>query len=87
MTIGGFRLYPVVINATDDNDDSENLKVDVYLNGVYQGNASYCCDWRLHEWFWTGKAQGNYQLEVIAEDSSGENASVEIEIWNLRLLP
>jgi len=82
MSIGGFRLNPIIINATDDSDNSEDLIVKVYLNGEEQGNASYCCDWRLHEWFWTGWALGTYTLTVTAEDSFGAVGSDEIDVWN-----
>lgn len=87
MSIGGFRLYPVIINATDDVDNSSDLIVNVFLNGEYQGNATYCCDWRLHEWFWTGLALGNYNLTITAEDSNGAIGSAEMNIWNLCFLP
>jgi len=83
MSIGGFRLYPIIINATDDSDNSSDLIVKIFLNGEEQGNATYCCDWRLHEWFWTGFALGTYTLTVTAEDSFGAISSAEMEVWNL----
>jgi parallel beta-helix repeat protein len=87
ISIGGFRLRPIIINAVDDIFDSEDLFVKVYLNGEEQGNASYCCDWRLHEWFWTGFALGNYNLTITAEDPFGEIGIAEIKIWNFCFLP
>jgi len=86
MSIGGFRLYPVIINATDDIDKSEKLTVNVYLNGEYQGNASYCCDWKKHEWFWTGWALGTYNLTITAKDSFGATGSANIDVWNFCLI-
>ena len=87
ISLGGFKLRPVIINATDDIDNSEDLIVKVYLNGEEQGNASYCCDWRLHEWFWTGRANGIYTLTITAEDSFGAIGSDEIWVRNLCFLP
>ena len=87
MSIGGFRLNPIIINATDDVDNSEDLIVKIYLNGEEQGNASYCCDWRLHEWFWTEFALGAYTLTVTAEDSFGVIGSAEMDVWNFCFLP
>jgi hypothetical protein len=87
MSLGGFRLRPVIINATDDFDESEDLIVNVYLNGEYQGNASYCCDWRKHEWFWTGWALGNYILKITVEDSQGEIVRAEMKVFNFCFLP
>ncbi|MFW6119862.1 MAG: hypothetical protein ACOC80_03045, partial [Petrotogales bacterium] len=83
MSIGGFRLYPIIINATDDIDNSEDLMVKVYLNGEEQSNASYCCDWKLYEWFWRGRAFGTYNLTITAEDCFGAIGSAEMGIWNL----
>jgi hypothetical protein len=87
LSFGGFRLNPIIINATDDFDKSEDILVNVYLNGEYQGNASYCCDWRKHEWFWTGWALGTYNLNVTAEDSFGAINSTEMNVWNFCFIP
>ena len=70
-----------------DFDESEDLVVNVYLNGEYQGNASYCCDWRKHEWFWTGWALGNYILKITVEDSQGEIVRAEMKVLNFCFLP
>jgi len=87
MSIGGFRLKPVIINATDDFDNSEDLTLNVFLNGELQGNASYCCDWGKHEWFWTGLAFGIYNLTITAEDTNGASNSIEMIVSNFCLLP
>ncbi len=87
ISLGGFRLRPIIINATDDIDVSEDLIVNIYLDGEYQGNASYCCDWRKHEWFWTGWGFGNYILKITAEDSQGAIGSVEIKVCYFCFLP
>jgi hypothetical protein len=83
IAFGGFKLRPVIINATDDIDNSSDLLVKVYLDGEYKGNASYCGDWKLHEWFWTGPAQGVYTLAITGEDSFGAIGSDEMRIRNL----
>ncbi len=82
MSLGGFRLRPIMISAFDDFDRSEDLIVKVYLNGEEQGYAYYYNDWKLHEWYWTGKAFGIYNLSITAEDSYGKVGSVEMEVWN-----
>ncbi len=87
LALGGFRLRPVIINATDDFDNREDLVVKIYLNGELKGEASYCCDWKLHEWFWTGLAIGNYKLKVTAEDLERNNNSVEIDVSNFCFIP
>jgi hypothetical protein len=87
VSIGGFRLRPVIINATDDIDESENLSVKIFINGEEKGDAIYCCDWKLHEWFWTGFSLGKYKLKVVVEDSGKNKNQCEIEIWNFCILP
>ena len=87
MSLGGFRLRPIIISAIDDFDSSEDLIVKVYLNGVEQGDAYYCNDWKLYEWYWTGKAFGTYNLSITAEDSFGELGSIEMEVWNFCFIP
>jgi len=87
ISIGGFRLYPVIINATDDIDNSEDLKVNIYLNGEYEGNASFCYDWKLHEWFWTGLALGVYNLTVTVEDSFGAIGISKMDVFNFCFIP
>ena len=84
INIGGFRRRPIIIKATDDIDNRENLTVKVYLNGIEQGEAIYYCDWKLHEWFWTTSALGTYNLTITAEDSFGEKNSAKIYVWNFR---
>ena len=87
VSFGGFRMRPIIINATDDFTNRENLTVTVYINDVLQGEALYCCDWNLHEWFWTGLSLGNYKLKFTAEDLSGNTNSVEIDVWNFCFIP
>jgi Fe-S cluster biogenesis protein NfuA len=87
VSIGGFRYQPIIINASDDFDNASDLIVKIFLDGELQGDASYCCDWKLFEWFWTGFAIGKYQLMVTAEDSFGAVSSDTLEIWNLCVLP
>jgi parallel beta-helix repeat protein len=87
MSIGGFRLRPILIYVIDDFDKSEYLTVKVFLNGEEKGNASYCFDWELHEWYWTGKAFGTYDLTITAEDSLGEVGTAEMKVWNFCFIP
>jgi len=86
ISIGGFRVRPIIISAYDEFDRSEDLIVKVYLDDVEQGTACYCSDWELHEWFWTGKAFGKYNLKITVEDSFDAVSSVEMEVWNFCLI-
>jgi parallel beta-helix repeat protein len=86
VSIGGFRIRPIIINAYDDIDKSEDLTVKVFINGEEKGIACYCNDWRLHEWFWTEKAFGIYNLLITAEDSLGDISSVEMKVFNICLI-
>jgi len=87
MTLGGFRLRPITINAIDDFDRSEDLIVKIYINGEEKGIAYYCNDWKLHEWFWTGWALGSHNLKITAEDSFGKVGTNEMEVWNFCFIP
>ena len=87
LSLGGFRSRPVIINVADDFDNREDLIVKVYLNGEEQGDASFCCEWKLHEWFWTGWALGNFLLNVTAKDTYGSIGSTQIDIWNFCIFP
>jgi parallel beta-helix repeat protein len=82
ITIGGFRLRPIIIDANDEFDRSEDLIVKVYIDDVEKGTACYCNDWELHEWFWEEKAFGKYNLKITVEDSFGAVSSTEIDVWN-----
>ncbi|KYK20452.1 hypothetical protein AYK21_01385 [Thermoplasmatales archaeon SG8-52-2] len=82
FTLGGFRLNPIIINAKDEFDKSESLIVKVYLDDVEKGYAYFCNDSDLHEWFWKGRAFGNYNLKITVEDSFGDIGSTEIDVWN-----
>lgn len=86
VSIGGFRLQPIIINATDDYDDKEDLMVKVYLNDI-ERNVTYNDDCELYEWKWTGFAIGTFNLTVTATDAYDGNSSIEMEIWNFCILP
>ena len=68
------------------SDNSQFLNVKIYINGEEKGNANYCEDLNLHEWFWKEKAIGPYILTITAEDSFKEIGSTEIIVWNLCLI-
>lgn len=59
----------------------------VDLEGEFQGNASYCCDWKLHEYFWHGQTFGKYNLTITAENPLGTIGFNEMEIFNICFLP
>ena len=87
VSIGGFRLWPIIVNVTDDVDDSSDLTVTIYLNDEEQGNMSYCPDCGHHEWKWTGWALGTYNLTITAEDLSNNIGSIDFEVWNFCFIP
>lgn len=86
VSIGGFRLQPIIINATDDYDDKADLMVKIYLNDV-ERNVTYNDDRELYEWKWTGFAVGTFNLTVTATDAYDGNISIEMEIWNFCIIP
>jgi len=86
VSFGGFRFRPVIINATDNEDDNENLTVRIFIDGKEKGIATYCCDWKLYEWFWTGFSFGKYFLKVEVEDSFGNKINRETKVWNFCII-
>ena len=87
LTIGGFRLKPVLIKTVDDTDISEDLTVKIYINGDEKVTAGYNHNLDYHEWYWTGFALGIYELTVTAEDSLGETGTFETDIFNFCFIP
>ncbi|MEF8847739.1 MAG: hypothetical protein V5A68_01230, partial [Candidatus Thermoplasmatota archaeon] len=54
MGFGGFRLRPLQFIAEDDNDESKNLEVKVFIDGEKHGDAEYNPNSGYHEIKWTG---------------------------------
>ena len=82
ISIGGFKLNPIIINAKDEFDLSKELIVKVFIDNEEMGYAYYCNDLELHEWYWKEKAFGKYNLKITVEDTFGAEASEEINVWN-----
>lgn len=87
MGFGGFRLRPLQIYTDDDNDDSEDISVSVFINDEKLGDAEYNSDSGFHEIKWTGPALGKFDLKVVAEDTFGNTAETNMEVWYFCFIP
>ena len=86
-SIGGFRIRPIIINVTDDIDESADIVVKIFLNGEEKGNVTYYPDSGVFKWKWTGLALGTYNLTVTAMDSSNNIGSAQLDVWNICFIP
>lgn len=87
MGFGGFRLRPIQINATDDNDEKNELIVSVYIDDEKLGDAEYNAESGFHEIKWTGPALGIFDLKVIAKDTAENIAQQNMEVWYFCFIP
>ncbi len=87
MGFGGFRVRPVQIFTDDDNDQSQDLTVNVYIDDELRGEATWNPDTQYHEIKWTGPALGVFTLKATAEDSFGNIASTEMDLWYFCFIP
>ena len=81
MAFGGFRLNPLQIQAIDDTDLAEDLKINIYIDDINKGTAEYNQMDNLFYYKWSGPGLGFYDLKVTAEDKSGNIGSSEMSIW------
>jgi hypothetical protein len=87
MGFGGFRLRPVQVNVTDDIDSPEDIHVYMYVYEDEQGNMTYNSDNGLFERKWIGPDLGDFVLNISAEDSTGNIASMEMDVWYFCFIP
>ena len=87
MGFGGFRVRPVQIFTDDDNDQNQDLLVNVYIDDALRGEAIWNPDTQYHEIKWTGPALGVFTLKATAEDSFGNIASTEMDLWYFCFIP
>ncbi len=87
MGFGGFRLRPLQIFTDDDNDDSKDIAVSVFIDDEKLGDAEYNTESGFHEIKWTGPALGKFDLRVVAEDTFGNAAETNMEVWYFCFIP
>jgi len=88
MSIGGFRLRPIQVNATDDNDEPGEFWVRLYINDEDKGYVTWNPETGYYEWNWTGWALGVYTLKVKAKDIWGAESDWAIlDVWNFCFIP
>lgn len=87
MGFGGFRLRPLQMYTEDDNDESNDLTVQAFINEELLGEATFNPDSSYHEIKWTGPQLGTFTLSVTAEDSVGNIAEDEMQVWYFCFIP
>jgi len=87
LSIGGFRLRPIQVNAKDNDNKPGGLMVSLYINNEDKGYGSLNPETGYYEWQWTGKAFGEYHLKVKARDIYGRESWEFMDVWNFCFLP
>lgn len=87
MSLGGFRLTPLQILATDDVDERKDIEVTIYLNEEKFGIAQFNNVNGYHELKWTGIGFGVYNVRVTAEDSFGNINEDQLPVWYFCFIP
>jgi len=87
MGFGGFRVKPVQVYAEDDIDVSEDLIVNIYIDDELRDTALYNSKNGFHELKWTGPRLGVFTLKATAEDTQGNIASTEMDVWYFCFVP
>jgi len=87
MGFGGFRVKPVQVYAEDDLDLSENIIVNIYIDDELRDTALYNPNNGFHELKWTGPRLGVFTLKATAEDTQGNIASTQMDVWYFCFVP
>jgi hypothetical protein len=88
ISLGGFRLRPIQLNATDDTDEPGELIVELFIDNEEKGYGTWNPQTRCYEWKWTGWALGNYKLMTMAKDTDGaESDYASMDVWNFCFIP
>jgi len=87
MGFGGFRVKPVQVYAEDDLDVSEDIIVNIYIDDELRDTALYNSKNGFHELKWTGPRLGLFTLKATAEDTQGNIASTEMDVWYFCFVP
>ena len=82
VSIGGFKLRLIQVNATSD-DKGENLLVWLHIDDKDMGYGNRNLETGYYEWQWTEKALGTYRFKTKAKDIYGlESDWASTTIWN-----
>ena len=87
MGFGGFRVRPVQVKITDDNDGPEDLIVTLYKNDVKERDMIYNEATGLFEGKWIGPDLGVFTMKITAEDTSGNIGIAEMDVWYFCFIP
>ena len=87
MGFGGFRVRPVQVKITDDNDNPEDLIVTLYANDVKERDMIYNDATGLFEGKWIGPDLGVFNMKITAEDTSGNIGIAEMDVWYFCFIP
>jgi len=87
MGFGGFRVRPVQVFTEDDIDAPEDIIVKIYIDDELRDTAVYNPSNGLHELQWTGPRLGIFTLKATAEDTQGNIASTEMDVWYFCFVP
>ena len=87
MGFGGFRVRPVQVLTEDDVDESEDIIVKIYIDDEIRDTAVYNPENGYHELQWIGPRLGVFTLKATAEDTQGNIASAEMDVWYFCFIP
>jgi len=88
ISLGGFRLRPIQVDATDDMDETGKLLVELFIDNEEKGQGTWNPETGYYEWAWTGWALGTYKLMTKAKDTDGaESDWANMDIWNFCFIP
>ena len=68
-------------------DDPEDIIVKIYIDDELRNTASYNPSTGYHELKWTGPRLGVFTLKATAEDTIGNIASTEMDVWYFCFVP
>ncbi len=88
ISLGGFRLRPIQVDATDDLDEPGELIVELFIDNEDKGYGTWNPETGYYEWKWTGWALGTYRLMTKAKDLDGaESDWISMDVWNFCFIP
>ena len=87
MGFGGFRIRPVQVKVKDDIDPPQDIKVYMYVKENEQGNMTWNNLKQLYERKWIGPDLGVFNMNISAEDTSGNIAYKEMDVWYFCFIP
>ena len=88
VSLGGFRLRPIQVNAVDDMDGPGELILELFIDNETKGHGTWNPETGYYEWKWTGRALGTYRLMTKAKDTDGtESDYASMDVWNFFFIP